>query len=109
LGRKTLKPGYYWQLYWPIQKAELFIKEYAEVISPKLQKIRLLKDKYFYWENCLKSERDMAILILPVWDYYSLSGYFSSDDLAMDLGFKKVFASELIESIQRRLENLKLR
>jgi len=85
------KSGLYWTP-WPWNK--LIVEEYGEAIIPKLKTVKISKDRYFYWENPLESERNIFILKMPPWNYYQLSGDLDTDELIMRSGFRKVIDGE---------------
>lgn len=103
-GGKWPKPGIYFS--WPLSK-DLIVKEYGEVIIPKLEVAEVSEDRYFYWENPLESESAIAIFVMPSWNYYQLSGNLDTDDLIMRSGFLR--AREYMEKLRNIFKGLRKR
>lgn len=91
-GGKFPEPGLYFNPLWPLGK-KFIVEEYAETIIPKLRVVKTSEDRYFCWENALKSERGLFITKMPAWNYYQLSD-LDTDDLLMRSGYQRVINGE---------------
>ena len=97
-GGKWPKPGLYFRP-WPIH-AEIMVKEYGEAIIPKLKTVKIPKERYFYWENPLESERNIVTFGVPSWNYYQLSANIDSDDIVLRFGFQRVISEEQMQKLR---------
>lgn len=85
-GGKWPKPGLYFN---PCPWKKLFVEEYGELVTPKLERISISKDRFFYLENPVESERNTFISKMPPWNYYQ-SGEEVDNDVISKSGFVKL-------------------
>ncbi len=105
-GGKWPKPGLYFHFRpWPI-RAEIMVKEHGEAIIPKLKTVKISKERYFYWENPLESERNIVTFGVPSWNYYQLSPNIDHDDLILRSGFQRVISKEQMQKLRNIFKRL---
>lgn len=72
-GGKWLSPGLYFKGCWPF-KIDILVEEYGEEIIPKLDRIKISKNRFFYIEsqNLWESKRNIVTIDMPPWNYLEL-------------------------------------
>ncbi|MDD2754083.1 MAG: hypothetical protein PHS80_01015 [Methanothrix sp.] len=71
-GGKWPTPGrYYSKRSWPF-KFESIVEERGEAIKPKLEKIEIFRNRFFYFEDPFGSTREIVSLYMPYWNYLEL-------------------------------------
>jgi len=83
-GERWPKPGIYFH---GKLKKSIRVKEYGEIIVPKLETVKVLKNKSLFLENPLNSEREMGVLQMPPWNYYQLGENIDADYIVRKSGF----------------------